>query len=241
MNIQYSVAPLNAHYEGVFDETERRWRQIGAIDKAEHVRNLLGGRVSEVGSVLEVGCGTGDVIARIADLGIGRSFTGVDVTDPDLNNQENQRANLTYVMQTGPSLPFADRSYDLVLASHVLEHVEDERPFLRELARVSRRFVYVEVPCELHVRSSVRSLQRTLDIGHINSYTPESFGLTLATSGLTVTRLRCFDHNLAGHSFHTNRATGLFKLVIRSSLLSLSERLATRFFTYHCGALCEVA
>ncbi len=240
MQIEYRVPPLNAHYEGVFDDTERRWRQTGAVDKARHVKELLGVRGGEIANVLEVGCGTGDVIARIADLGIGRSLTGIDITDPGLNNQDNQRANLTYVVQTGPSLPLADGSFDLVVASHVLEHVEDERPFLRELARVSRRFVYVEVPCELHVRSSVRSLQRTLDIGHINSYTPEFFALTLATSGLTIDRLRCFDHSLALHSFFSNRAAGLFKLVVRSSLLRFSESLATKVFTYHCGALCEI-
>ena len=152
--------PQNSHYEGVFDETERRWRQTCVLDKASHVGELLGDKGGEVASVLEVGCGTGDVIAHLRSWHWARAFTGIDVTDRNLNNQGNQRPNLDFVQQMGPNLPFGDRSFDLVVASHVLEHVEDECPFLRELARVSRRYVYVEVPCELHVKSGYSSCRK---------------------------------------------------------------------------------
>jgi SAM-dependent methyltransferase len=36
------------------------------------------------------------------------------------------------------TLPFADESFDAVLCSHVLEHVEDDRAAMRELVRVLR-------------------------------------------------------------------------------------------------------
>jgi len=64
----------------------------------------------------------------------------------------------------------------------VIEHVPNPRRLLREIARVARRFIYVEVPCELHLRTTRRALQRTLDIGHINAYTPESLQLLVETS-----------------------------------------------------------
>jgi len=62
----------------------------------------------------------------------------------------------------------------------VLEHVEDERGFLREMARVARKYIVVDVPCELTLLTTSGKLQNTLTIGHINSYTPQSFALTLA-------------------------------------------------------------
>ena len=74
--------------------------------------------------------------------------------------------------------------------------------------------------------------------GHINAYTPESFSLTLATSGLDVLDLRCFDHSVAVHAFHTSTLKGYLKRALRSTLLSVSENLAPKVFTYHCGALC---
>ena len=83
-------------------------------------------------------------------------------------------------------------------------------------------------------------MQKTLDIGHINSYTPASFALTLATAGLSIERLRRFDHRLAVQSYFSRKPIGALKLAVRSSLLYLSGCLGTKIFTYHCGALCRV-
>jgi hypothetical protein len=94
----------------------------------------------------------------------------------------------------------------------VLEHGLDERGFLGELARVSRQFVYVEVPCEVHWRTTFDSLQKTLkQSGHINAYTPETFGLTLETSGLQVAQLELFDHDLALYRFESSFLRGAEK------------------------------
>jgi ubiquinone/menaquinone biosynthesis C-methylase UbiE len=239
MAYQFQVPELNAHYEGVYPPAMRQWRKLGAIDKAQNIRDIMEPELVSNMRVLEAGCGTGDVIAQLAAGALGGEFVGVDVIDPALNNAAVREAgNLSFVHQEGARLPFADGSFDLVFASHVLEHVEDERGFLSELKRVSSRYVYVEVPCELHLRTRYASLQRTLRIGHINSYTPESFSLTLQSSGLKVVRLKCFDHSLAVHGFRSSQLRAAAKKAVRGSLLKLSESLASKLFTYHCGALC---
>ncbi len=46
------------------------------------------------------------------------------------------------------SMPFADSSFDFIIASHILEHVADPEHFLKELTRVSRDG-YIEVPTPL--------------------------------------------------------------------------------------------
>ena len=51
----------------------------------------------------------------------------------------------------GQFLPFADRAFDYVICSHVLEHIEDPRRFISELMRVACRG-YIETPSEIGER-----------------------------------------------------------------------------------------
>ena len=123
----------------------------------------------------------------------------------------------------------------------MLEHVEDERGFLRELARVARKYVVVEVPCELTLQTTTGKIQSNLTaLGHINSFTPHSFALTLATSGLEVADLQVFDHSEAIQIFRSSPLKGKLKRAIRTGLLKLHPGLAAKIFYYHCGALCDV-
>jgi len=46
------------------------------------------------------------------------------------------------------ALPFADQSFDYIICSHVLEHVEHPERMLQELMRVGRRG-YIETPSEI--------------------------------------------------------------------------------------------
>ncbi|MTV14337.1 MULTISPECIES: class I SAM-dependent methyltransferase [Bradyrhizobium] len=241
MTMEFCVGQHNAHYEGVYSARERDWRRVCAVDKADHIAGLLGAAAARVGNVLEVGCGTGAVLARLSAIGIGRDFTGIDVIDPATNLEIDGAASAPFRWSSydGTTIPFADGSFDLVYASHVLEHVPEPRTFLHELARVARTFVYVEVPCELHARTNRRALQSTLDIGHINFYTPDTFRLVLETAGLHVAGFGTYDHSLPVHAFHSSRVRGLAKSIVRKSLLSVGPAFATRLATYHCGALCR--
>ena len=51
----------------------------------------------------------------------------------------------------GQFLPFADNTFDYVICSHVLEHVEDPRQLIAELMRVANRG-YIETPSEIGER-----------------------------------------------------------------------------------------
>jgi SAM-dependent methyltransferase len=233
----FRVPPLNAHYEGEYDESVLRWRRLGAADKGRNLASLLQG--SAVDSVLEVGCGTGAVLDAVATLGIGNMHVGVDLADP-IHHTDERAARLDLRRFDGRTLPFGDGEFDLVFASHVIEHVPEPRVMLSEMRRVAGKWLYLEVPCELHVRTNHRDMQRTLDIGHINAYTPESFQLLLETSGLKVDRIQLFDHSLAVHGFGTSAPKAWVKCLLRRSLLAASQRLASRVFTYHCGALVAI-
>ena len=86
------------------------------------------------GRVLDVGCGVGQVVARLADAGF--EAHGVDVSEPNI--QRAQKVCPRCQLYDGKKLPFGDRFFDGVGALNVLEHVEQPEEFLRELVRVTR-------------------------------------------------------------------------------------------------------
>ncbi len=235
----FVVSPHNETYSGSLSEREVAWLRAGAPDKAEHIQRLLDG--AAVGSVLEVGCGTGAVLNELVQRRIGQRHVGVDMTNPlDHLDPTARTADIEFLQYDGNRLPFPDGQFDLVYATHVVEHVPDPRGFLAELKRVAKRFVFTEVPCELHWRASRDALQRTLAIGHINAYTPESYLLLLQTAGLSPVRSGLYDHCLAVHAFHGSPMAARVKKMIRGGLLSLSPQMASRCFTYHYAVMCAV-
>lgn len=56
-----------------------------------------------------------------------------------------------FVVADGYHLPFADKTFDYVIASHILEHMSDPVAFVRELMRVSRAG-YIETPSAVSER-----------------------------------------------------------------------------------------
>jgi SAM-dependent methyltransferase len=100
-------------------------------------------------SVVDVGCGTGALLRRIraARPGLAR-MTGVDfVIDPDLADD-----GIDYVAEKIEALPFADKAFDTVICTHVIEHVVDYRAAIAELRRIARRRLIIVVPREREYR-----------------------------------------------------------------------------------------
>ena len=86
-------------------------------------------------------------------------------------------------------LPFPDRSFDLAWAWAALWHIADPAGLLRELARVSRDFVFVAMPNSLQVGYWMRKwiLEREFFYDHDEAWTSMSrIKAALRSAGLTV-------------------------------------------------------
>ena len=97
--------------------------------------------------VLEVGCGEGGQLRKVADRAPLAELYGFDLPSDDL---AARWSGLEAAMACGSAeaLPFPDDSFDLVLALEVLEHVPDPSDVVREIARVGTGAVVLSVPWE---------------------------------------------------------------------------------------------
>ncbi|MBI5689413.1 MAG: methyltransferase domain-containing protein [Verrucomicrobia bacterium] len=128
--------------------------------------------------LLAVGCGFGSYGRGL--LADGYEWLGAEVNPADC--AELARLGLPHRQVDGRTLPFADAAFDAALCIEVLEHIDDPRPFLREIARVAPHRLIVSVPnCELlgYLWDHLATPWHMLEATHVNFFTRWSLGALL--------------------------------------------------------------
>jgi 2-polyprenyl-3-methyl-5-hydroxy-6-metoxy-1,4-benzoquinol methylase len=101
-------------------------------------------RVGEGSSVLEVGCGPGQLARMLHDKGILASYVGFDFSAKAVNMAREASPEITFeVADAFTTDLFASVNYDTVICTEVLEHIHDD------LAVLSR------IPSGVHVLATV--------------------------------------------------------------------------------------
>jgi ubiquinone/menaquinone biosynthesis C-methylase UbiE len=82
---------------------------------------------------------------NILDIGCGYNASKFAKVICDVQDLSNHYQDKKFIRLTEKKLPFKDKEFDFVVASHVMEHVEDVNFFIKELERVSKKG-YIELP-----------------------------------------------------------------------------------------------
>ena len=85
---------------------------------------------------------------KVLDIGCGYDANKYATTVSDILDLSEHYRDKNFVKITEKKLPFKDKEFDFVIASHVAEHVEDISFFLNELSRIAKKG-YIEVPTKL--------------------------------------------------------------------------------------------
>ena len=85
---------------------------------------------------------------KILDIGCGYRAHPKASVIADIQDFSNYYKERSFIQIKGKELPFKDKEFDFVIASHVIEHVEDVDFFIKELERISSKG-YIELPTRL--------------------------------------------------------------------------------------------
>jgi SAM-dependent methyltransferase len=90
--------------------------------------------------VLDAGCGTGEITARLAGRFPGASFVGIDLEEPHLEKARERCAafgsRVRFERGDVLELGFSDGNFDLAVSRHVLQALPDAPRALGEMVRV---------------------------------------------------------------------------------------------------------
>lgn len=90
----------------------------------------------DAGRVLDIGCGNGVFTQWLVRK--GKTVVGTDHSQTQLSYGAHEFPPVGFVCSAGEALPFADATFDVVIMSEVLEHMDDDRQALGEALRVLR-------------------------------------------------------------------------------------------------------
>lgn len=222
-------------YEDYYEHQDPRWRALGAQEKFNSLQALCGQEPRA--RVLEIGAGDGAISALMDAAGFCDELCVLDISSSGISKvKERALATLSEAQVfDGASVPYDDQSFDLVILSHVVEHLEHPRQLLYEASRVGK-MVFIEVPLEDTRALSERYVPD--HVGHINVYTRKSARRLLQTCGLEIKRERIYVPSWQIH-LHSDGAKGLGKYLTKRVAWRLAPRLATHLFTYHAAFLAQ--
>lgn len=136
---------------------------------------------SEVGTVLEIGCGQGSMGTRIAAT---KDYLGVE---PDASSCAVAQSRVTALgrgeVRQGlvEDVVEPDRTFDLVCSFEVIEHIEDDVVALKSWTQRVRPggWVLLSTPAFAHRYGPSDAM-----VGHFRRYDPSDFGVLLRGAGL---------------------------------------------------------
>lgn len=167
-----SPAHWDAELKRTWNDTSRKWPT-----KYE----LIAGQINRSESVLDVGCGTGGLLRDLQRRGF-LNLNGLEISRYAIDRLRSEGIQMHY--GSLPAIPLPDASFDVIIASQVLEHIVRRGLFVSELERVlkpgGRAFIFVPDNClgpidepehvtKFDARRLRALLQRRFHVRHLES------------------------------------------------------------------------
>lgn len=160
------------------------WRMLCAEGKSDNIIELCSSIPrARCDRILEVGAGEGSILQCLDRKKFGKKLHALEISASGVAIIRNRDIKTLASCEVfdGYHIPFDDDTFDLVILSHVLEHVEFPRALLRELHRVSA-YHYVEVPLDRPGDSMQSAVM--LSYGHVDCFSPSRLRHLLLSEGL---------------------------------------------------------
>ncbi len=192
---------LDAEYYDFF--TYDKFMEQEHRRRYESIFNLL--KVKENENILEIGSGAGHALKHIKSS----KYFPLDVSTHNLIKIKSKTEKKVFPTSGDVfNLPFASNSFDKIILSEVLEHLDDPPAALKEIFRVlnSGGKFLVSVPYKqiLTYQICIHCNKPTPTLAHLHSFDKEKLSSMLSNAGFKIIKSYKF-LNKAPHRLHVYR------------------------------------
>ena len=183
--------PLERYLTDNYLKNNPDWDVVDSPWKAGMVLKLIQKNQLQAENFVEVGCGSGAVIAELSKFFPDSKFIGYDIS-PYAAIFWNKYKSEKVSFECGNLIDLNKRRHDILMALDVLEHVADPFQFLKSLLNSANYFIF-HIPLDLSVLSVLREsplLYVRYKVGHIHYFTKGIAISLLQECGYTV--VDCF-------------------------------------------------
>jgi ubiquinone/menaquinone biosynthesis C-methylase UbiE len=177
------------NYKNIYYQIENyHWWNVSRRDM---ILKLLNPLISDGMKILDIGCSNGSLIREI-NFNRSLDIHGIDISLKAIKYSKNKGIKNTQVMNAD-KLDYGDKEFDIIIASDVLEHIENDGEALLEWKRVLKDngFAIIFVP-------AIMALWSHNDIysEHFRRYEKSQFRRRLINSGFNIERFSYWNFTL---------------------------------------------
>lgn len=151
-------------------------------------------------SILDIGCGTGKVLAEIKKLNPQAQIFGVDVSSRAINVARKLLPQCKFTLiKDGEKLPFKNNSMDYIFSFDVIEHIYDIQNILYEYKRILKPGgnILISTPYHGLIKNLVIALIGFEKVfnpyeGHIRFFTKKSLSLGFRMINFEIIKIGYF-------------------------------------------------
>lgn len=155
-------------------------------------------------NVLDVGCASGWFLSRLVERFPKAKAHGIDLYERAIAYGKNAYPHIHFHVADAHNLPFKRETFDLVICTEVLEHVDNPKEVLLEIKRVLKNdgVAIIELDSGSWLFSVAWFLWRKLNgkvwnDSHLHSFNVKKLERLLISCGFEIVKKREFSHGMA--------------------------------------------
>jgi SAM-dependent methyltransferase len=151
---------------------------------SRHLRRIIIHVIRDVSfqSVMDVGCGQGSFLIELMSKFPGIKINGVELSPKAIQIAKSRIPEGRFI-ELDITKSHLSESFDLVICSEVLEHIQEDIAALRNLAIMTKKYLVVTSP-----QGRMRKFEDS-EMGHVRNYKPGELAEKLELNGFRIISL----------------------------------------------------